>query len=732
MVTRPFAAYRGPDKYVFVSYAHDDAGMVYPELLRLRAAGLNVWYDEGIAPGSSWREDLALSISDSSAFVFVITPRSVRSHNCVREVNFALDATIPVLSVFLEPTDLPPGLKLALGDRQAILRHELSASDYEDKLVTTLRRLVGKSDAPAPRPPAPPRRPVTIWLAVALAVVVIGGVAVNRDRIMPTVEPPTQWSAPTDDLSLAVMRFASIGDDAAFTDGLSERLLQLLTRVRELSVPSRSSAWALSNQQINVHDAAQKLRVRFVLEGSVQRHSGDIRVIVRLIDAVIDKQIWSESYDRTLTAENFFAIQDDIARQVVEKLKVTLSAESRAALAKVPTLDTRALTRYLEGRERLRRPASEENLTEAIAAFNAAIELDSDYTEAHAGLCEAQLAWYAFSQETDRYRAAESACLAALQHDNSLGEVLGALGSLHRYGGRLTEATIELKKATELLPHDAAILEELARTYQAAGQLQSAEATFDAAIRAEPGNWSVYKSKGNFLFRTGRAADAVPYYEITLTLDPDNAVARTNLGVALTMIGRFDAALAAWREFIDHDPPYLALMGYANALYYKRDYTGSVVMLKRALAKNPSDHRAWRNLGDSLRYVPGQADAARDAYLKVIELARQNLRVNPDSSETLSSLAAAYARTDQRELAREMLARLDEVGWDDPGAAFLVAVTRLALGDRAGALDAARRAIANGFSPALIAAEPDFAEFEKAGQLNAVASDSTHEGGNSK
>ncbi|MCZ6869687.1 MAG: toll/interleukin-1 receptor domain-containing protein, partial [Gammaproteobacteria bacterium] len=86
---RPFPAYQGDAAYIFVSYAHADAEAVYPELVRLREQGFNIWYDEGISPGSSWREELATAINDCALFLMFITPRSVKSEPCQKEVNFA-------------------------------------------------------------------------------------------------------------------------------------------------------------------------------------------------------------------------------------------------------------------------------------------------------------------------------------------------------------------------------------------------------------------------------------------------------------------------------------------------------------------------------------------------------------------------------------------------------------------------------------------------------------------
>jgi len=142
---RPFAAYTGEDPYVFVSYAHEDVEAIYPELSRLSEAGFNIWYDEGIPAGTSWRDELAESLADCSVFLFFVTPVSVRSVNCTKEVNFALTKDRPILAIHLESVSLPPGLEFSLSDVQAIERHNLNDADYYSKTNESLVRLLPKS-----------------------------------------------------------------------------------------------------------------------------------------------------------------------------------------------------------------------------------------------------------------------------------------------------------------------------------------------------------------------------------------------------------------------------------------------------------------------------------------------------------------------------------------------------------------------------------------------------------
>lgn len=135
---RPFQAYEGDDPFVFVCYAHEDKALVYAELSRLRAAGFNLWYDEGISPGSQWSDVLANHIERCAVFLYYVTPRAVVSEHCRREVNFALEQPCGMLAVHLTPTELPSGLKLTLSNRQAILKYDEPVTTYEAKVAQAL------------------------------------------------------------------------------------------------------------------------------------------------------------------------------------------------------------------------------------------------------------------------------------------------------------------------------------------------------------------------------------------------------------------------------------------------------------------------------------------------------------------------------------------------------------------------------------------------------------------
>lgn len=147
----PYPAYRGSGPYVFISYAHDDHDAVFAEIKRFNEAGFNVWYDEGIAPGNEWTDEIADALEKCSLFVVMLTPTSAPRENVLNEINFALDEKKPFLAIHLDETELKSGLRLRIGTKQAILKYKMTEEEYEYKYTEAFRRLgLDKTGADAP------------------------------------------------------------------------------------------------------------------------------------------------------------------------------------------------------------------------------------------------------------------------------------------------------------------------------------------------------------------------------------------------------------------------------------------------------------------------------------------------------------------------------------------------------------------------------------------------------
>jgi TolB-like protein len=240
------------------------------------------------------------------------------------------------------------------------------------------------------------------------------------------------------ELSIAVMPFDNMSGDPEqeyFADGISEEILNLLAHIRPLKVIARTSSFSFKGKDADIATIAEQLNTRYVLEGSVRRGSDTVRITAQLIDAKDSTHIWSATYDRSHSAVDLLHIQSEVARAVTDKLRVTLTGEDEARLAKVPTENTEAYMAYLIGRERLR-DRKIDDLAQAVEQFALAIELDPGFAAAYSGLADACFLHHQYSGshaheacpiETNASRVERSASLMplvnkALELDDQSGE----------------------------------------------------------------------------------------------------------------------------------------------------------------------------------------------------------------------------------------------------------------------------------------------------------------------
>jgi TolB-like protein/tetratricopeptide (TPR) repeat protein len=344
---RPFPAYKGEQPYIFVSYAHEDAELVYPEIMRLKEQGFEVWYDEGISPGSTWRDEVALALTQCTVFLYYVTPRAVTSSNCLKEVNFCLSRERKILAVHLENTNLPAGLELSLSDMQAIIRNDHSNQDYQNKLFDSLRSLLPSVVEPIPLP-------------------------ANRSVAEPA----------SDEKSIAVLPLENRSNDPDneyLCDGISEELINGLTRIEGLKVAGRITAFAFKNHDADIKAMGEKLAVQTILSGSVQKSGNRVRISVQLQEVSSGRSIWSERFDGTV--DDIFELQDDVAKKVIDALKVELGPRDLATVIDVGTTNIHAYDSYLLGMHEYRK-LSRRDLNHAAKHFETACELDPGFASA--------------------------------------------------------------------------------------------------------------------------------------------------------------------------------------------------------------------------------------------------------------------------------------------------------------------------------------------------------------
>ena len=354
---KPVSAYRGDGPYVFVCYSHEDSDAVLPEITWLTDYGVNVWYDEGISPGHEWSDELAKAIQGCTKVFYFVTPNSVVSEHCRRELNFAQEEGREAVAIHLQPTEVPAGLRLSLNNRQAILKYELSDEEYRKRLM----RVTHAGSGPTPTRVSgsrsrPPRLSLILTLSATALVILAVGIWWSTTRQQPSTDaeqviaPVAEKSGVAEMLpnSIAVLPFENLSPDpnnAYFAAGIHEEILNQLAKIKDLSVIARATMIQFANSRRSIQEIGSALKVRTVMSGSVRYASERVRILIELIDAATGEQLWSEAYEDNL--QDIFGIQLAIATQVADSLQADFLPQERARVGTRTTKNPVAYTHYL-------------------------------------------------------------------------------------------------------------------------------------------------------------------------------------------------------------------------------------------------------------------------------------------------------------------------------------------------------------------------------------------------
>ena len=435
------------------------------------------------------------------------------------------------------------------------------------------------------------RRYIALLTALTLALV---GVAVVRVWISreparePAVTVTPGFSPPPH--SVAVLPFVNIsgdGDQEYFSDGLSEELINLLAKVPELRVPARTSSFYFKGKQATIADIAKALAVAHVLEGSVRKSGGTLRITAQLVRADNGYHVWSETYDRKLG--DIFKVQDEIADAVVTALRVhLLPMQQPSAQDELHTANLAAYNLYLQGRQSYNQ-GDAAGYQHAVIAFQAATTLDSRYAAAYADLALAQ--FWLTDDSTSGDLAADVAgfdsALAAAEKAVALAPGLaegysarGFLRTVYRYD--FAGAQADLDKAVALSPGDANILHRSAVLLAVLGKLPEAIARDEQALALDPLSAEICMRVGFFLVANQQLAQGRPFYEKALVIAPNSDRARHNLGDLELLDHHPERALALFRQTA---LPTFSLEGQAKAEYSLGHVDASQRVLGRLIAK---------------------------------------------------------------------------------------------------------------------------------------------------
>ena len=557
---------------VFISYSREDKEKVLELTAKLRAAGVPLWIDVGGIDGARmWGEEIVNALDNAKVLLLMVSESSVRSHNVAKEVVLASERKGRILPVHLEPTQIPPSLKYPLAGIQHI---EYYNGDADENLKTILRSLerVGVTISVPRIEPAP---------GADARAATAGPLAGQAG------EPKVESGA------LAVLPFDNISPDQEtdyFSDGLTEELIARLSVVNEIELVSRWASMQFKGTKQDPKTIGRELGARYIVGGSVRRFQESVRITVQLVDVETNRQIWGNTYKGKL--DDIFDIQEQVASQIVEALKLKLSFSEKVSLTKRQTVNAQAYDLYLRGQDYLYR-LTKRSVEYAIQLFEKAIELDPRYAAAYAACSSAYGQMYQWFSRAEQHRdKAQELSFKALMYDSNLPEAYAAMGLSYFIWGKFDEASASSRKAIELDPDDFIAFWTLGRIHFTNGELEQALAPFRRVIELKPGFYAAYADLAQTCAGLGRKEEAekaarqllelLPNY---LLQNPDDSRARMYYAITLAENGLKEDAIREGGKALELSPDDPMMLYNCACLYAQLgEVDRAVDTLRQAIA----------------------------------------------------------------------------------------------------------------------------------------------------
>ena len=558
---------------VFISYSREDKDRVLDLVAKLRTAGVSVWIDQsGIDGAALWGEAIVNALERAKVLLLMVTESAGRSHNVAKEVMLTSERKGHILPVLLEQITIPPSLRYPLAGIQHI---DYFQGDPDQKLESVLRSLQ------------------TLGVSVAPSVAAVSSGASSSSSKAASTPAPQSAEPAIEQGALAVLPFDNISPDKEtdyFSDGLTEELIARLSLVREIELVSRWASMQHKGRVQDIRAIGNELGARYIVGGSVRRFQDSVRITVQLVDVATNRQLWGNTYKGKM--DDIFDIQEQVAQQIVEALKLKLTFSEKVSLTKRQTVNVQAYDLYLRGQDYLYR-MTKRSVEYSIQLFEKAIELDPRYAAAYAGCSSAYGQMYQWFSRQEKFREkAQELSFKALMYDSNLSEAYRAMGLSYFLWGKFDEAAASSKKAIEIDPDDFIAYWTLGRIHFSHGQLEQSLDLFRRVIEIKPGFYSAYLDVAQTCEGLGRADEAAAAKRQVMELlpnyllqNPDDSRARMVYAISLAGSGRKDAAATEGAKALELSPGDPVML-YNGACLYSQlgEVARAIAALRQAVA----------------------------------------------------------------------------------------------------------------------------------------------------
>jgi len=588
--------------------------------------------------------------------------------------------------------------------------------------------------------------PVALILSWAFDITPEG---IKRTEDVDLAQSRLSRAEPIPEKSIAVLPFENLSDDQQntyFADGIQDDILSSLAKVADLKVISRTSVRQFRGTDRNLREIGRALGVAHILEGTVRRAGNRVRVNTQLINARTDAHVWSDTFDREMT--DLFALQSELAEQIVAALRANISPQERASLQIHPTAHLDAYDLYLRARDLFRWSGAgdpRESGEKALDLLDQAIVRDSEFALAYslASRFHSELYWFGYDKTRSRLAKGKAAVDRALQLRPELGDAHLALGYHYYYGYRDYErAKRELAIAARATPNDAEVWDGLAAVSRREGKWDDAVANFERARQLDPHNAAVIWNLAETYSSRGRYDDARRAFAEGLSIKPDaHLFALAQAAIELKQNGDPRALRAAVRKIPGEFDPGGAVTTIALRLsLIERDYDEAERVLRVSSRHEYNDQgiggtaacldgygfpKGWYE--GLIARGRGQADLAQQMFESARKATEACVWRSPEDAKAKVLLGLIDAMLGRKEEALREGRRAVELlsiakdAYDGPIIATNLAVIYVQVGERDLAIEqlAPLMEIPNGPTRALLRIEPEWdalrndARFEK-------------------
>ena len=546
---------------VFVSYSRSDRARVAPLVAAIEAKGWSVWWDPAIDAGQQFDDQIDAELQAANAVLVVWTPTSVASRWVRGEARDAAERGI-LVPVRFEDARLPIDVRAIQTTDLDKWGEDPASAPFQD-LLRSLSAVIKRQRA---------RQAVKS--------------ATNAAQAGPVISPPR--------VGICVLPFANMSGDQEqeyFSDGITEDIITDLSKVSALSVVSRNSAFMYKGKHVDVPKLARELKVGHILEGSVRKAGGRVRITAQLVDGSSNDHVWAERYDRDLS--DIFALQAEISEAIVKALKLKLVPEEKKAIEHRGTDNVEAYNLYLMARQ----------------SYVTSHEADARRTETILRLCQRAV------EVAPGY--ARAWALIAIGQMN-LRFVNGRPGD---------DGLVPAERALALDPNLAEAHAVKARILSQYGRHEEAAAELDVALRLDPESYEVNRAAAYLRFRQQRLDEAIRHYEKALSLMETDLNSGSMLLTCYTAVGDLESArrvakitLSRTEKTLAQDPNNGTAMAYgAIALATLEEAERAKDWISRALLIDPENMNARYNFACSLTNYLKEPEAALELLGPVFE-----------------------------------------------------------------------------------------------------------------